>query len=108
MTTSTSTREPQTAIVWITRHCAAVAASLPDGEFTTAEIERRDEPEARFLAHVVEAIGERDRVMILGPSAARLALEREYVAISHRPDRLVPAPSLGRGTTRRLGALRAA
>jgi hypothetical protein len=108
MTTSTMTREPQTAIVWITRHCAAVAASLPGGEFTTAEIERRDDPEPRFLAHVVEAIGEHDRVMILGPSAARLALEREYVAISHRPDRLVPVPPYAPGATTHLGDLRAA
>jgi hypothetical protein len=31
-------------------------------------------------------------VSIVGPSGVRLALEREFVAISHRPERLVGIP----------------
>jgi hypothetical protein len=33
--------------------------------------------------------------MILGPGTDRLALEREYVAINHRPDRLVDVEPAG-------------
>jgi hypothetical protein len=57
-----------------------------------ADIERGTEPEQQYLAHVVHEIGDRERVMIVGPTSVRLALEREYVAISHRPDRLVSVP----------------
>ena len=38
---------------------------------------------------VADAIGDRDRVVILGPDDERLALEREYVTIYRHPDRLV-------------------
>jgi hypothetical protein len=44
---------------------------------------------------VVRAVGDRQRVVILGPSSARLALEREYVAIYHRPDRIVDVEPAG-------------
>jgi hypothetical protein len=60
-----------------------------DGQISTCEIARGPEPELSYLALVVGAIGDRERVVILGPSSVRLALEREYVAIFHRPDRLV-------------------
>ena len=38
---------------------------------------------------VVRTIGDRERILIFGPSSTRLALEREYVAMYRRPDRLV-------------------
>jgi len=77
------------AVVWVDDHHARVAATDPDGRITTGAIERGLAAEAAYLAHVVDAIGDRDRVVILGPGAVRLALEREYVSIYHRPDRLV-------------------
>lgn len=46
----------------------------------------REQP---YLAQVVRAIGDRQRILILGPSSIRLALERDYVAIYRRPDRLI-------------------
>jgi hypothetical protein len=60
-----------------------------DGQISTCEIDRGVEPELSYLAIVVHAIGDRERVLIMGPSSTRLALEREYVAIYRRPDRLV-------------------
>ena len=67
-------------------------SSLPwaaDREIATCEIQRGALAESSYLETVIHVIGDRRRVMILGPDAARLALERAYVAIFHRPDRLV-------------------
>jgi len=86
------------AAVWIDARVAIVARVGDDGVISTTEIERGIEPETSYLALVVRAIGDRERVLILGPSSERLALEREYVAIFHRPDRLVdvePAETMG-------------
>jgi hypothetical protein len=60
-----------------------------DGRISTCEISRGWLPEPSYLAQVIRVIGDRQRVVILGPSSIRLALEREYVAIFRRPDRLV-------------------
>ena len=38
------------------------------------------------LASVAHSIGEVDRVLVLGPDELRTALEREIVAIGHRPE----------------------
>lgn len=89
--TMNATKARQTAIVWINAQNAIVASPQPDGGVATAKIDRGAEPEIQYLAHVVHTIGDRERVLIMGTSSARLALEREYVSINHRPDRLVPA-----------------
>jgi hypothetical protein len=83
------------AAVWIDGRVAIVARMGDDGVASTAEIERGSEQEAAYLALVVRAIGDRERVLILGPSSVRLALEREYVAIYHRPERLVDVEPAG-------------
>ena len=88
---------PPSAVVWINRRQAIVATMGSDGRVSTCEINRGLEPELPYLALVVRAIGDRERVVILGPSSIRLALEREYVAVYRRPERLVdvePAGSL--------------
>lgn len=80
------------AVAWIDRDRAVVAAKTPTGEVATHEIRR---PSSRanalgpFLARVVDEIGDRERVVILGPDTMRVELEREYVRIHRRPDRLV-------------------
>ena len=51
--------------------------------------------ELDYLARVVRLIGDRERVVILGPSSIRLALEREYVSIYRRPERLVDVEPAG-------------
>jgi hypothetical protein len=77
------------AVVWINGRQAIVAMMSHDGRISTCEISRGWLPEPSYLAQVIRVIGDRQRVVILGPSSIRLALEREYVAIFRRPDRLV-------------------
>jgi hypothetical protein len=80
------------AVVWIDESGATVAATKPEGGYELKSVlpdpGDRFEPE-HFLAHVVEEIAERERVVILGPSSTRTALEREYVTIYQRPERLI-------------------
>jgi hypothetical protein len=81
--------------VWIGRRQAIVARMDYDGIASTCEIDRAAEPKLTYLAMVVRAIGNRERVLILGSGSMRLALEREYVAIYRRPDRLVDVEPAG-------------
>jgi hypothetical protein len=83
------------AVVWINGRQAIVAVMSYDGSISTCEITRGWLPEARYLAQVVRVIGDRKRVVILGPSSVRSALEREYVAMFRRPARLVDVEPAG-------------
>lgn len=83
------------AVVWIDERNAIVVALSDDACLSTCEIERGSLPEASYLAQVVRVIGDRHRVAILGPNSVRLALEREYVALFQRPDRLVDVEPAG-------------
>jgi hypothetical protein len=83
------------AVVWINGRQAVVAAVSREGRITSCEITRGWMPEQQYLAQVVRVIGDRQRVLILGPSSVRLALEREYVAMFRRPDRLVDVEPAG-------------
>lgn len=77
------------AVVWVTRR-EAIVATLVDGRETVSWIVRRwTEPRATYLHRIVHEIGDRERVLILGAEVTRLELERAYVSINHRPDRLV-------------------
>jgi len=111
-TTHETTGSTPSAVVWIDERHAIVARTEggPD-RISMAEIERGSEPEVQYLAHVVHEIGDQQRVMIVGASTVKLALEREFVALSHRPDRLVAAPAsangAGRGIVDRLRRLAA-
>ena len=71
------------AVAWINGRQASVAAMSGDGRISTCEISRGSLSEGAYLAQVVRFIGYRQRVVILGPSSVRLALEREYVACSN-------------------------
>jgi hypothetical protein len=83
------------AVVWSNGREAIVATMSEDGQVFTCEINRGLSSEAAYLALVVRAVGDRTRVAILGPSSARLALEREYVAIYRRPERIVDVEPTG-------------
>ena len=83
------------AVVWINGRQAVVAGMSHDGRISTCEITRGSMREEPYLAQVVRAIGDRQRVLILGPSTIRLALERDYVAMYRRPDRLVDVEPAG-------------
>jgi hypothetical protein len=83
------------AVVWINGREAIVAAMSHDGHISRCEISRGWLSQPAYLAQVVHVIGDRQRVVILGPSSVRLALEREYVARFRRPDRLVDVEPAG-------------
>jgi hypothetical protein len=83
------------AVVWIDERNAIVVALTGDACLSTCEIDRGSLQESAYLAQVVRVIGDRQRVAILGPSSVRLALEREYVALFQRPDRLVDVEPAG-------------
>jgi len=86
---------PESAVVWVNGRQASIARISPNGATSTCELERGLEGEPAYLAGVVRAIGDCERVVILGPGSARLALEREYVAVYHRPERLVDVEPAG-------------
>ncbi|HEX9044870.1 MAG TPA: hypothetical protein VF802_07595 [Candidatus Limnocylindrales bacterium] len=82
------------AVTWIDSSRAVVVGTNGDhSEVTTLDPETLEA--IPFLARVVDAIGDRDRILILGPDAMRVELEREYVSIFHRPDRLLDVETSG-------------
>jgi hypothetical protein len=83
------------AVVWLNARDAVVARSLGARERVIAIERGAAEPKASYLARIVHEIGDRDRVLILGPGIARLELERFYTSINQRPDRLVDVESSG-------------
>jgi len=96
--TATAIDARPSAVVWIDRGHALVATTTPEGAVAVSEVTRPSgvvAPDATYLARVVERIGDRERVVILGPGEARLALEREYVSIYRRPERLVDVEPSG-------------
>lgn len=102
-TTRSALRRPSGAITWIDRTSAIVAHTRPAGAIDVARI-RADDPamSGPFLAAVARRIGDCDRVLILGPDVMRTELEREYVTITHRPDRLVDVEPEGPMTEEQL------
>jgi hypothetical protein len=94
-----TSRPASAATVWIDLRHALVGRTTADGSVELIELARParlDEPMEQWIAVVAGAIGDRQRVLILGAGPLRLALEREYVAIFHRPERIVDVePSSG-------------
>ena len=88
--TTTSRPAPgSSAAAWIDGRHARVARTDVHRTIWTCTIDRGTALESNYLAAVVDAIGDRERVLILGQDPEALALERAYVAIYRRPDRLV-------------------
>ncbi len=83
------------AVVWLNGREARIARTGEGGEPVVAEVRRDVDGADPFLLRVVRAIGDQERVVILGPGSARLALEREYVSLYRRPDRLVDVEPAG-------------
>ncbi len=80
------------AVAWIDDGHALVATISASETVLVDEIRPRTGlagPDTTYLARVVDAIGDRERIAILGPGSGRLALEREYVLIYRTPDRLI-------------------
>lgn len=78
------------ATVWIDHNQAVIVDREPD-QAETVEILTRGmyESEASFERRAVGEISGDDRVVVTGPAYARTEFERAYVALTHRPDRLV-------------------
>ena len=94
--TQTRAEQRPDVVVWIDERHALIARCDPEGQISTVEIRRLARPENRYLGQVVHEINGRGRVMLIGAPPIRLALERRFVAVSHRPDRLLPAPPRAR------------
>lgn len=85
-------RHETAAITWIGSDHAVVARRWATDEIDVAEIDREmaDDGEL-FLARIAHEIGDPDHVLVMGTGPLRLELEREYVGVSHRPDRIMDA-----------------
>ena len=86
------------AVAWIDHSTALVAQRSEAGLPVVTEVVRDPTVpggDPTFLARVTDRIGDADRVVILGPGDMRTRLEREYVTIWHRPDRIVDVEPSG-------------
>jgi hypothetical protein len=84
------------AVVLLAATEALVARTRPDGRDEIARVRRRgrglDAPS--FHVRILHELGDRAPILILGAAAERTAFEREFVAVSHRPDRLMEDASV--------------
>jgi hypothetical protein len=77
------------AVTWVDGRHALVAHTTPKGADLVEVLP--DVSQAlggAYFARVAEEIGNRERVLVLGPDAYRIELERQYVALFGHPDRL--------------------
>ena len=79
------------ALLWIDHDQAVIVEEGPGGRNCVLLNRAPQETEATFDARTVDAIVDRDRVVVSGPAYAQFEFERAYVSITHRPDRLVDA-----------------
>lgn len=83
-------RPGQEAVVWIDHDQALIVEHGPDGRDSVERLDRaRAESEVAFDARMVHEVVDDDQVVVSGPAHARTEFERAYVAVTHRPDRLV-------------------
>jgi hypothetical protein len=83
-------RVKSVAGVWIDHEQALVVGHEPDGAEMVDVLDRAPaESEAAFDARVIDEVIDEDRLLVAGPEFARIGFEREYVAVTHRPERLV-------------------
>jgi hypothetical protein len=104
----TATRELDAAretVVWIDDDQAVISERAADGRERVEHVDRQPaESRPAFEIRTIREIVDRDRLVVSGPAGARLGFERAYVAMTHRPDRLVdgqrstPASQSGRRT----------
>jgi hypothetical protein len=80
------------AITWISPDRAIVARRAASGWVDVARVENPTPGlEMPYLARVAHEIGDADRVVVLGRGDVRTELEREYVRIYQRPERIIDA-----------------
>ena len=90
MTTARSEPMRSGAVVWIDERQAIITTAADDGRPMVERLGRGPgEAEAAFDARTVDAVLHRDPVAVTGPAFARVAFERAFVAVTHRPERLL-------------------
>ena len=81
------------ASVWIDHNQAVVIdrGQISSDPTVNVLVRASIEPEAAFQARIVEDVADDARILVAGDSAVRTAFDRTFVAITHRPERLVDA-----------------
>jgi hypothetical protein len=92
------------SVVWVDEDRAIIAQRDATDGIATVEIRRAMRSDERYLGQIVHEIGGHQRVMVVGPQPIRLALERRFVAVGHRPDRLMALPVPNRPVGERIAA----
>ena len=85
-------RHATAAIAWIDARHALIARTAANRQVEFTEVKATPDPAGErspYLAKVAHELGDRDRIVVLGPGTQRLDLERQYVGIYHHPDRIV-------------------
>ncbi len=85
------------AVVWIEPGRAIIVRGGEGAETSSVELSIPTTPAVTppALAEVAHSIGAVDRVLVLGVDELRTALEREIVAIGHRPETIREADVSG-------------
>ena len=78
----------QLGVVWLDT-ARAFIATAPAGQPLRARIERGSDSSGAYLLRGARRVGACTRLVVMGPDAARLAFEREFVALYREPDRLL-------------------
>ncbi|HEV8546248.1 MAG TPA: hypothetical protein VGQ64_08125 [Candidatus Limnocylindrales bacterium] len=82
------------AVVWIDHDRAVIVEQGRYGQASVETLNRLPaESDGTFEARTIEEIGDHDRVVVAGAADVRMAFERAFVALTHRPDRLVDVES---------------
>jgi hypothetical protein len=76
------------ALIWIDQEHAVIVDGETDASVLCLEREL-GESVNQFEARAVDRVIDDERVVVSGPAPARTSFERAYVAVTHRPDRLV-------------------
>lgn len=99
---TTDVRPARKVVVWIDHDQAFIVGQGLDGREQVELVDRiAGESEADFEARTVGEVVDEEQVVVSGPAYARTDFERAYVAVTHRPDRLIdvepetaPAPKV--------------
>jgi hypothetical protein len=83
------------AVVLLAATEAVIARTRPDGRDEIVRVPRGGRSGASsFFLRILHELGDRAPVVIMGAAADRTAFEREFVLVSHRPDRLLEEASV--------------
>jgi hypothetical protein len=84
-------RHPRRQVsVWIARDRAVITSHEDDGHEMVHVLARLPtESEVVFDVRAIDEVVDDERVEVSGPASDRTEFERTYVAVTHRPDRLL-------------------